>query len=75
MNDNESWVLDPQNEPLTQLKCEVLNLNVSAFRYVEFFSDNDYEEALNAELEAFRSELDELLKKHSKLYAYVSITS
>ena len=75
MNDNEFWVLDPCNEPISQIEQINIALKVFDIREIEFTNDGNRLDAIQAEKERFLAEIKALLFKNRYWHAEVEIIS
>ena len=75
MNDNEFWVLDPCNEPASQIEQINIALKVFDIREIEFTNDDNRLDAIQAEKERFLAEIKALLFKNRYWHAEVEIIS
>jgi len=75
MNDNEFWVLDPCNEPASQIEQINIALKVFDIREIEFTNDDNRLDAIQAEKERFLAEIEKILVDNKYWHIAIEIMS
>ena len=75
MNDNEFWVLDPCNEPISQIEQINIALKVFDIREIEFTNDDNRLDAIQAEKERFLAEIEKILVDNKYWHIAIEIMS